>query len=1760
MTSIPRIILALAAGSLLAVSSATAQATSNTWNTDAAGNWTDVLNWQGDTAYAEGADNTATFGNFIGADRTVTLDAAITIGNITASDTTHNYIISGANTLTLDRTTGTPAIDVITSRTLTIASDIAGSDGLQKTGAGTLILSGLNNTYSGTTTLAAGSLQGYYGGTSLNPVSPFGASSILLNGGTLQLIASGSINSTAETVNFGNDTTVGADATIYVNRVGGTASNKTLGLGTLTIGANTLNVTAANVGFSAGFSAVTLTGNVTFNPSLTYATLALGSITQSGGSYSLTKTGVGTLKLTGTNDYSGGTVLNGGTVVVTSNAALGAATTAITVSGSSTLNSAAAASEDYTRAISLGIGSTLTINNNTTGTTASFSGAITGSGNITVGSGAGTNTVDFSNTGNNFTGDLSLAATPNSVLRVNFASIGDAGAISLGKNGYTRHVQYTGSSNLVLDNRRLDLSSSFSGVGDGFGNPINMFANIGSGTVTLNANMTVAAGKTGTFFFGGTNTGDNTFAGIIPNSAGGTLTIATYGTGKWIFTKDNTYAGNAIAGGGILSVGKIANAGVDQPLGLGSTIQLGYRASSGTLEFTGSSSNTTDKQVQIGDTATNQGGTGGIINNGSGTLTFSAAAFNNALAGVTVSRTLTLGGSNTGANEIQGVIQNNNSTTGPVALTKSGSGTWVLSGANTYTGLTTVSAGTLVLGHATNTLLDTGAVSVNGANAVLSLGSNDDTVGAVTLTNGSITGTGGTLTATSYAVQSGAISANLGASAATLTKTTTGVVTLSGNNAYTGITTISAGVLRLDSANALPGGIGATGGTSALTFNTGGVLGLGAGNFTRPLAAAGTVTAVNFTGDGGWAAYGADRFVNLNNDSHQIVWATANTGLNARTLYLGAADATHTLDFQNPLDLGTGTRTVQVADGTAAVDAKLSGILSGGTNGALTKTGSGTLQLTAANSYTGTTTVSAGTLMLSGSSGVIASTSRVAINAGATLQINNTSGSDNLGDRLNNAATVAMTSGILNFSHTGAGGTTYSETTGPVTISGTGNRIISSQAATGRTSTLTLGGLSGTLTGLQFEGPGLGDADLRNRILITGRSAGAITGATHYDPLTLLTRAAVYSIAYGVGPLTSDANVDVLGGVIPTGSDAVSIIQAGSSGDITLSSDPTIIASLTQTANQLGTVAMPGQTLRTDAVLLGSPNASLTIATSPGSGTLTPRTSGGSLTLSNNYTGQLLTINAVIADNGAGSSLAKNGAGTVLITAGATYTGATEVSGGTLTLTGAGSLPDASAVSLLGSTSVLHLSGISTTGETIGPLTGVSGSSVVLGGKTLSLNGGAPATFAGVISGSGGAVTLLGGASQTLSGDNTFTGNVTIGTGSTLSVDRIQTSGAQPLGQGSTPIVLQGNVLVGSTLEYTGAGDGSTNRGLSLTGGLGGTVNVTAGTLTVNGALSGSANFHKAGAGMLVLSGSESWNADGFVNEGTLVLGADSSPGTNALSGGNWTVATGATMRLNTTGSLETSTLTRNGTFNLEAGTLRTNAIAGTGPFVWGAGTITPLSNLTQGMTDRTDPGGAASGPVVREGNILGVSGSLTTSNGSTLDLGGLFTDNGLRYNQVNVSGALSLAGTDELKININPYLLRPTSFSSVYTGDWGTLRLVIADSITGEFDTITGIGPDYIGFSADPGSGGTDTFINPGTLAMNTYYIEYRTSGVLSGAAVLFHYKVAGSVPEPGSAGLIIAGASLIRLLRRRLDNEGSDFFRRRRKMIRRRRFRSQR
>ena len=172
---------------------------------------------------------------------------------------------------------------------------------------------------------------------------------------------------------------------------------------------------------------------------------------------------------------------------------------------------------------------------------------------------------------------------------------------------------------------------------------------------------------------------------------------------------------------------------------------------------------------------------------------------------------------------------------------------------------------------------------------------------------------------------------------------------------------------------------------------------------------------------------------------------------------------------------------------------------------------------------------------------------------------------------------------------------------------------------------------------------------------------------------------------------------------------------------------------------------------------------------------------------------------------------------------------------------------------------------------------------------------------------------------------------------------------------------------------------------------------------------------------------------------------------------------------------------------------------------------------------------------------MINVTGDLSTSAGSILDLGPMYNSGDLLHDRIAITGTLDLSSSDDtLVFGVNPYFLRPTSPGSVYTGDWGTLRLVTADFVNGEFDTVT-VGTDAIGWRLfTPGQNGDPAFVSAGDLPLNTYYVEnigsgYSGSGIQAGGVVLFHYKVAGSVPEPASAGLLVAGALLLRALNRK-------------------------
>ncbi|MEA2735526.1 MAG: fibronectin-binding autotransporter adhesin [Humisphaera sp.] len=290
-------------------------------------------------------------------------------------------------------------------------------------------------------------------------------------------------------------------------------------------------------------------------------------------------------------------------------------------------------------------------------------------------------------------------------------------------------------------------------------------------------------------------------------------------------------------------------------------------------------------------------------------------------------------------------------------------------------------------------------------------------------------------------------------STTTLTKVGRGTLTLSGTNDYTGATYVNAGFLKLDSAGALP--------TASKLVLNGGVVGLSSDMTTRAIGD--TANTVQWLGHGGFAAYGATRVVNIGSsaaltwnmtgsaawDNGGVSTAIATQGLykpgqfvgTGYKLIFGASDADGTIDFQNNINLTGGAniplpRTIEVIDGTAAVEAKLSGIVSGQLGG-LIKTGGGTLELSNANTYTGATIIKGGTLIVSGAIAGTGGGTSVDINPGATLQIGNGGASGTVNgivadngamvfNRTDSVTYAGPIAGTGSVSNAGAGATTLS--------------------------------------------------------------------------------------------------------------------------------------------------------------------------------------------------------------------------------------------------------------------------------------------------------------------------------------------------------------------------------------------------------------------------------------------------------------------------------------------------------------------------------------------------------------------------------------------------------------------------------------------------------------------------------------------------------------------------------------------------------------
>ena len=513
------------------------------------------------------------------------------------------------------------------------------------------------------------------------------------------------------------------------------------------------------------------------------------------------------------------------------------------------------------------------------------------------------------------------------------------------------------------------------------------------------ANGTVAnTGTTATGTWGTSN-----FWNTSSTGTGGTLQTSTANTNDVHFSSGTNYTGTfTVTISGAQSANSIAFEEGTLTLSGGTSITLGG-AGVGSPGITKTTANATtiSTALILGESQT-------WTNNAAGLLTVGAV---NAATGS--GNTFTLSITNTGAGglTIGGVIGDDTSGTNKTALSiNTSAGKTTISGNNTFSGGTTLTAGTVFIGN--SNALGSGGLAINGG--TLELRGNN-------LTLASLSGSGGTITnanvntATTLTVGSDNTSTTFGGTfvdgtgnrVVRLTKTGTGVLTLSGANSQTNFndgTTISGGVLRLNNANALLGG--------TLTIN-GGVLELqNPSSFTRNLGnATNTGNQVQITGGAsGFSAFGSTATINLNNNASTIQWGSAT--FNPTTFILNGTTATAALNFQNGLDLNGANRTINVNANTATINGAI--VNNTGTAG-LVKGGAGTLVLNNANTYNGATTINAGTLKIDNNNTTtarLANTSGITVASGGTLLLAQ-SGLTSSTDRIGNSVPVTLNGGAI---------------------------------------------------------------------------------------------------------------------------------------------------------------------------------------------------------------------------------------------------------------------------------------------------------------------------------------------------------------------------------------------------------------------------------------------------------------------------------------------------------------------------------------------------------------------------------------------------------------------------------------------------------------------------------------------------------------------------------------------------------------------------
>jgi autotransporter-associated beta strand protein len=553
--------------------------------------------------------------------------------------------------------------------------------------------------------------------------------------------------------------------------------------------------------------------------------------------------------------------------------------------------------------------------------TGNITAGVTGSAGLTK---TGTGTLNLTNASNSFSGDVSVQ---NGTLGIT-TSLGNSGSasvlgtgslIKLGATTTTGTIKVSPGGNFTSD-KAINLAGTTGG------GAISMAPTVSSASLTLSGNITAAAGgaKTMAFATSGSNTANFIVNSLITNATdNSTVTVRMNGSGNGALTLTNnssTYSGGVTIDGNTISktyevsTAAVGNTGSASPLGTGSTIRMGTTTAAvsptNRLTYTGAGE-VTNKVIDLFGVS----GTASIYNTGGGTLKFTS----NFTASGAAAHQLNVDGTAGGTVEIAGAIVDN-SGANTTSIKKGGNGVLVLSGSNTYTGVTNVNQGTLQF--ATGSLNTTSSIQfTNTGTLQWADGNTQDLSSRITMVSSAyarIDTNGNNVT---FASSIGSSTSGI------LNKIGNGTLNLTAANTYGGGTTVEAGTVKFSSgALGSSGQIRVTGGALqwasgntddissrfSLTANSTGTLDTNGNNISFANALASTAPTGNQTG-AGFIKAGSGKLT-LNGVSTY----TGATLISGGTLALGANGSIAT---SSELSLGTvGTFDVRDQSGSYTVN------------------------------------------------------------------------------------------------------------------------------------------------------------------------------------------------------------------------------------------------------------------------------------------------------------------------------------------------------------------------------------------------------------------------------------------------------------------------------------------------------------------------------------------------------------------------------------------------------------------------------------------------------------------------------------------------------------------------------------------------------------------------------------------------------------------------------------------------------------------------